>query len=174
MLKLLDRRFPQQDDTDELAEVLKEVFSLYYKEGESLRQWSSRASEVSDKYERKGNVKMPEEARGFMLLKWGGLNEEQQAVVKGRSMGVSRGDEISRAMRSCYLDFVNNRKKAAALVQVGFLDSATASSEHDEVTGFDDVEWFIAEYVKTEPEDEPEYPEEEVAEVLATCHYLER
>lgn len=140
----------------------------------SLRQWSSRASEVFDKCERKGNVKFPEEARGFMLLKWSGLNEKQQAVVKGRSMGVSRGEEISRAMRSCYLDFVNNRKKAAALVQDDFLDSATASSEHDEVTGFDDVELFIAENVKTEPEDEPEYPEEEVAEVLATCHYLER
>ena len=84
LLGLLDRRFPQRDDSDELAEVMNEVFNLRAKDGESLRQWISRATEVFDRCERKGNVKFPEEARGFTLLKWSGLNEEQQAVAKGR------------------------------------------------------------------------------------------
>eukprot|EP00435_Cladocopium_sp_Y103_P071090 s130_g36.t1 len=144
LLKLLERRFPQQDDTDEMAEAMQEVFSLRCKDGESLRQWISRATEVFDKCERKGNVKFPEEARGYMLLKWSGLNEEQQAVVK---------------------DFVN-RKKAIALVQDELSDSASVS--HDEVTGFDDVELLIADYVKAPAEDEADFAEEEVAEVLAT------
>ena len=81
---MLDRGFPQRDDSDELAEVMNEVFNLRAKDGESLRQWISRATEVFDRCERKGNVKFPEEARGFTLLKWSGLNEEQQAVAKGR------------------------------------------------------------------------------------------
>ena len=83
LLSLLDNRFPQRDETDELAEVLNEVFSLRARDGESLRNWISRATELFDRCERKSGVKFPEEARGFMLLKWSGLNEEQQAVVKG-------------------------------------------------------------------------------------------
>ena len=78
LLRLLEARFPQRDETDELAEVLNEVFNLRAKDGESLRSWISRA--MFDRCERKSGVKFPEEARGFMLLKWSGLNEEQQAV----------------------------------------------------------------------------------------------
>ena len=80
LLRLLEARFPQRDETDELAEVLNEVFNLHAKDGESLRSWISRATELFDRCERKSGVKFPEEARGFMLLKWSGLNEEQQAV----------------------------------------------------------------------------------------------
>ena len=159
LLQLLDQRVPQRDETDELAEVLNEVFSLRSKEGESLRQWISRATELFDRCERKGNVKFPEEARGFMLLKWSGLNEEQQAVVKGRSMGDLKREAISKAMRSCYPDFTNSRKKAVAFVQ----DESADSLEHthdDEVAGFDDVELFLADHVQDLP-------------ARSSCQYLE-
>ena len=36
MLRLLDARFPERDQTDELAEVLNEVFSLRATEGEAF------------------------------------------------------------------------------------------------------------------------------------------
>ena len=113
LLRLLDARFPERDQTDELAEVLNEVFSLRATEGESLRAWVSRATDLFDRCERKGAVKFPEEARGFVLLKWSGLTEEQQAVVKGCSLGVLKREEISKAMRSCYPDFVVGRRKAS-------------------------------------------------------------
>ena len=103
-----------------------------------------------------------------MLLKWSGLNEEQQAVVKGRSMGVLKREEISRAMRSCYPDFVNNRRKAVALVQDEVSEPTDIAVTDDEVTGFNDVELFIADYVKVPEDEEVYFPEEEVAEVLAT------
>ena len=77
LLRLLDARFPERDQTDELAEVLNEVFSLRATEGERLRAWVSRATDLFDRCERKGGVKFPEEARGFVLLKWSGLTEEQ-------------------------------------------------------------------------------------------------
>eukprot|EP00435_Cladocopium_sp_Y103_P056533 s1574_g19.t1 len=152
--------------TDELAEVLNEVFNLRGKEGESLRNWISRATELFDRCERKSGVKFPEEARGFMLLKWSGLNEEQQAVVKGRSLGILKREEISKAMRSCYPDFVVNRRKAVALVQ----EYSTLSPLSDaEVTGFDDIELFLADHdVSQHDDDALEFPENEVAEVLAT------
>eukprot|EP00435_Cladocopium_sp_Y103_P020594 s2229_g5.t1 len=165
LLKLLDARFPERDETDELAEVLNEVFNLRAREGESLRSWISRATELFDRCERKSGVKFPEEARGFMLLKWSGLNDEQQAVVKGRSLGVLKREEISKAMRSCYPDFVVNRRKAVALVQ----DEQQLSPPSDsEVTGFDDIELFLADHdVSQQDDDAWEFPENEVAEVLA-------
>eukprot|EP00435_Cladocopium_sp_Y103_P050118 s180_g15.t1 len=165
LLSLLDTRFPQRDDTDELAEVLQEVFSLRARDGETLRSWISRASDLFDRCERKSGVKFPDEARGFMLLKWSGLNEEQQAVVKGRSLGVLKKEEISRAMRSCYPDYVVGRKKAIALVQ----DDMEQSPQSDpEVAGFDDIELFLADHeMPMPPSDTTEFPEDDVAEVLA-------
>ena len=56
LLKLLDARFPERDQTDELAEVLNEVFSLRAQEGESLRAWISRATELFDRCERRIEV----------------------------------------------------------------------------------------------------------------------
>ena len=140
LLRLLDARFPERDQKDELAEVLNEVFSLRATEGRSLRAWGSQATDLFDRCERKGGVKFPEEARGFVLLKWSGLTEEQQAVVRGRSlqgMGVLKREEISMAIRSCYPDFVVSRRKAVALVD----DENTRSvpGNESEVGGFDDV-----------------------------------
>ena len=79
------------------------------KDGETLRAWISRATELFEKCERKSGCKFPEEARGYMVLKWSGLSDEQQAVVKGRSLGDFKLDTISRAMRSVYPDFVYKR-----------------------------------------------------------------
>ena len=167
LLKLLDARFPERDQTDELAEVLNEVFSLRATEGESLRAWVSRATDLFERCERKGGVKFPEEARGFVLLKWSGLTEEQQAVVKGRSLGVLKREEISKAMRSCYPDFVVSRRKSIALVDDE--TSGAAPDDTPEVGGFDDVELFLADHEVNFPAEESEsFPEQEVAEVLAS------
>eukprot|EP00435_Cladocopium_sp_Y103_P076318 s154_g90.t1 len=165
LLKLLDARFPERDESDELGEVLNEVFNLRAREGESLRSWVSRATDLFDRCERKSGVKFPEEARGFMILRWSGLNEEQQAVVKGRSLGVLKREEISKAMRSCYPDFVVGKRRAVALVQDEMDDSSLADNE---VAGFEDIEMFLADH-ETPEQDESglEFPEGEVAEVLA-------
>jgi hypothetical protein len=65
---------------------------------------------------------------------------------------VLKREEISKAMRSCYPDFVVSRRKAE--LKVG---------------GFDDVELFLANHEITFPADESEFfPEQEVAEVLAS------
>ena len=96
LLRLLDARFPERDQTDELAEVLNEVFSMRATENEILRAWVSRATDLFDRCERKGGVKFPEEARGFVLVKWSGLTEEQQAVVKGHECSSEK-----RSARRC-------------------------------------------------------------------------
>ena len=44
LLDLLDVRFPEKDKTDELAEILGEVFSMRARDGESLRSWISRST----------------------------------------------------------------------------------------------------------------------------------
>ena len=163
--------FPDRDSTDEQAEALKEVFSLRAKEGESLRQWISRATEAFDKCERKAKVSFPEEARGYCILVWSGLSDEQQAVVKGRSLGalVERGYRCGHALllsRLC--DFVVPKRRAVAYVE------ETRGEIFDEVhpgeaDGFEDVELMVADYVEDQDLDRSDdvFGEAEVAEVLA-------
>ena len=67
LFKLLDQRFPQKENTDEMAETLSAVFSLRASEGETLKTWISRASEMFDRCQRKCNVAFPEEARGWII-----------------------------------------------------------------------------------------------------------
>lgn len=70
IFKILDKRFPQKDSSDELAEVLNDIFSMRVKDCERLGQCVSRATEMFEKCERKSGHKFPEEARGYMFLKW--------------------------------------------------------------------------------------------------------
>ena len=174
LFKLLDQRFPQKDNTDEMAEVLSAVFSLKATEGESLKTWVSRASELFDRCQRKCNVSFPEEARGWIVLRRSGLSEEQQAVVLARSLGVLTREEVSRAMRSCYPDFTAPRKRALGAGMVEdevFLEASGDLSEPwDEGETFEDVEQFLAQHemVEVENDDEPEiFAERDVADVMA-------
>ena len=174
LFKLLDQRFPQKDNTDEMAEVLSAVFSLKAAEGESLKTWVSRASELFDRCQRKCNVSFPEEARGWIVLRRSGLSEEQQAVVLARSLGVLKREEVSRAMRSCYPDFTAPRKRAlgAGMVEdeVFIEASGDLNESWDEGETFEDVEQFLAQHemVEVENDDEPEiFAERDVADVMA-------
>ncbi|CAK9009348.1 unnamed protein product [Durusdinium trenchii] len=99
IFELLDQRFPQKDHSDEMSEALTEVFQLRAREGESLKAWVSRATELFDRVKRKVNVAFPEEARGWIILHRAGLTEEQKAVILSRSLGVLKREEIGRAMR---------------------------------------------------------------------------
>ena len=46
LLELLDKRFPEKDKTDELGEMLAEVFSLKVQDNETVKRWIGRASEL--------------------------------------------------------------------------------------------------------------------------------
>ena len=112
LLEGLDRRFPQKNGSDELSETLTEIFSLRSQEGESLKTWISRATEAFDKCARKTSVSFPEEARGWIVLRKSGLSEEQKAVSLPRSLGVLKREEIGRAMRFCYPEYVVPKKRS--------------------------------------------------------------
>lgn len=60
LFKLLDQRFPAKEASDEMSEIMTEVFSLRAAEGESLKTWVSRATELFDRCQRKTNVSFPE------------------------------------------------------------------------------------------------------------------
>lgn len=167
---LLDNRFPELDKSDELAESLAKVFAMRAKDGESLRQWLSRATDLLDRCERQAGVAFPSEARGWMALRWSGLSEEQQAVVKGRALGVLKLDTISQAMRSVYPDFVNRRKAGVAAVEeFASTPDDDGNPLNDEVTGFDDIELFLADHLDDSDQVDGEaFQEHETAEVLAT------
>jgi hypothetical protein len=168
LLEILDRRFPDKDSSDELAEVLNDIFNMRARDGETLRQWISRATELFEKCERKAGCKFPAEARGYMTLKFSGLSEEQQAVVKGRALGDLKLETVSKAMRSVYPDFTYKRRNAAAMVEE--VDQQSLDNNCDEVQGFDDVEAFLTDYVPqdTSEQADEQFEESEVAEILAT------
>ena len=167
--KLLDARFPKLEVVDELAETLNEVFTLRAKEGETMKQWTARATELFDRCSRKTSVSFPEEARGWILLNRSMLSDEQRAVVVSRSRGDLKRESIASALRSCYPDLVIRRRGAAlveeALAVQGIQDEV---NEEDEAE-FDDVCQFLADH-SLEPtmhDTEETFHEDDVAEVLA-------
>ena len=121
LFKRLDERFPQRDQSDEMSEVLMEIFSLRAAEGEGGKAWISRATEMFDKCRRKVSVSFPEEAQGWLILHLSGMNEEQKAA---RSLGDLKHESIGRAMCSVYPEFTcaKRRTNAVAVVDSQALD----------------------------------------------------
>eukprot|EP00435_Cladocopium_sp_Y103_P011977 s1627_g3.t1 len=162
---LLDARFPQKEQVDELGEILGEVFSLKVKDGESMKMWSARSLEVFDRCSRKTGVQFPDQARGWIMLNRAGLSDEQKAVVIARAGGDLKKDAISAALRSCYPDYVV-KKKAAAIV-----DEMYPVEDHDDVASlnqeFDDVQGLLEDHHGDTGSDQEAYAEEDVAGVLA-------
>ena len=167
--RLLDLRFPQKDKTDEMGEMLGEVFSLHAKDQESLKSWVARGSEIFDRCQRKTNVTFPSEARGWVLLHRAGLSEEQKAVVLARASGSLKRDDISTALRSCYPDLVVKTKKTFGAHAV-IPEMPIGDEPIDDDVAFSDVELLLAEHDfdgESLPEDAEAFDETEVAEVLA-------
>lgn len=170
LFKQLDSRFPQKDASDELSETLTEVFSVRAVEGESLKTWISRASELFDRCKRKCNVEFPEEARGWLILHRSTLTDEQKAIVLARSLGSLKREQIGTAMRSCYPDFIVSRKRATGvnLVEddIGLDNDVDWQSPVDDPV-FHEVEQFLAEHDQAAISEDEVYEESEVAEALA-------
>ena len=62
---LLDARFAQIEQVDELGEILGEVFSLRVRDGEAMKLWAARSQEIFERCQRKTNVNFPDQARGW-------------------------------------------------------------------------------------------------------------
>ena len=170
LFALLDERFPQKEASDEMSEVLTAIFNIKAAEGETLKVWISRATEMFDRCKRKCSVTFPEEAKGWIILHRSGLNEEQKAVVMARSGGAMTREAIGKALRSCYPEFVVSRKKLMGASAVEIDEPYDQLDDID--TGLDpEVEAFLAEHEALDAHDEPAedeiYDEHEVAEALA-------
>ncbi|CAK9117488.1 unnamed protein product [Durusdinium trenchii] len=157
LFELLDARFPQKEMSDEMSETLTEIFNLKIHEGESLKAWISRASEMFDRCLRKTNVSFPEEAKGWLILHRSGLSNEQKAVCLARSLGVLKREEVGKAMRSCYPEYVGSKKShsGAAVVETDFMEPDLQQTV-DSAEEFHDVEQFLAEHELGEALDDSE------------------
>ena len=100
--KILDDRFPKLEVVDELGKILTEVFSLRAREGENMKQWTARASELFDRCVRKTGAFPERRGAGF------------GSIVRAR--GDLKRESIASALRSCYPD-LTVRKKSVALVE---------------------------------------------------------
>ncbi|CAK9031068.1 unnamed protein product [Durusdinium trenchii] len=147
--------------------VLQAIFSMQAAEGENLKTWISRATELFDRCQRKVNVNFPEEARGWLILHRSGLLSEQKAVILARSLGSLKREDIGRSMRSVYPGYVVSKRRAAG---VSLIEDATSVAddnidpEDEELLEF---EQFIAEHQVTGDEPEEAFDEPDVAEALA-------
>lgn len=168
ILDILDQRFPQKDKSDEMSETLTSVFGLRAAEGETLKVWISRAGELFERCQRKCKVNFPDEARGWLILNRSGLSDEQRAVILARSGGSLKREEVGRAMRSCYPEFIVPKRKTFGVNLVE--NSSEVVPEDDEADSvIQEVETFLADHALNEPDDDPQevYEESEVAEALA-------
>ena len=166
---LLDKRFPQQEVVDELGEILGEVFNLRGQEGENMKQWAARASELFDRCHRKTGVQFPDEARGWLLLHRGGLTEEQKAVVIARARGDLKRESVAAALRSCYPELVISKRRTAVALAEEVPDELADLPEQWEEE-FSDVEQLLEDHQASQDwvQDSESFNEAEVAEVLAT------
>ena len=162
---LLDKRFPQLEVVDELGEILGQVFGLRSQEGETMKQWTARASDLFDKCHRKTSVQFPDEARGWLLLHRAGLSEEQKAVVIARARGDLKRESVAAALRSCYPELaISKRRTAVALAE-------DTPAEPDAEAEYWEEQFSLLEDHQQEgsdiPADADTFQEAEVAEVLA-------
>lgn len=170
---LLDARFPQKEASDEMGEILGEVFALKAKDNEALKAWIARATEIFDRCARRAQVSFPTEARGWILLHRAGLSTEQQAVILARAQGSLKRDDISTAMRSCYPELTLGTRKSTAAHVVESVDEPVDADERPDVDDgdFKDVELLLAEHEPMSTADVGDssevFWESEVAEVLA-------
>ena len=93
------------------------------------------------------------------------LTEQEKAVVLARCNGNLKREEIGKALRSCFPDMTLSRKSNA----VHAVEDLDTGLETDPEIEFHDIELFLAEHGQSVPEslDPEEFPESEVAEVLA-------
>ena len=152
-----------------MSEVLTEIFSLRAAEGEGVKAWISRATEMFDKCRRKVSVSFPEEAQGWLILHRSGMNEEQKAVCLARSLGDLKHESIGRAMRPVYPEFTcaKRRTNAVAVVDSQALDDDGA--DYDDGTDLDvrEIEQFLADHDQATGDDSECFEEAKVAEALA-------
>ena len=59
-------------------------------------------------------MSFPEEAKGWLLLQYSGLSEEQRAVVLLRTSGDLKFDTLSQAMPSCFPEFTAPKRRSPA------------------------------------------------------------
>lgn len=163
--ELLDKRFPQKDEIDELGEVMGEIFNLRIKESESIKAWIGRSQELFERCKRKTSVDFPDQARGWLTLHRCGLSDEQVAVVIARARGSLSREAIGIALRSCYPDYVGPKRRSAAAVEEVFPVEPLDGSD-DMLDEFGDVQELIESH-GPEMDEEEVFPEEDVAEVLA-------
>ena len=165
---LLDKRSPQLEAVDELGEILGQVFHLRSNEGENMKQWSARASELFDRCYRKTGVQFPDEARGWLLLHRAGLSEEQKAVVISRPRGDLKRESIASALRSCYPELVIAKRRTA----IGLAEDADPEADDPSdlwAKHFSNVDQLIEDHQLSADltGDGETFQETEVAEVLA-------
>jgi hypothetical protein len=95
---LLEARFPEKEPYDQMGEALGAVFALAARDGEDLKSWTGRVRDTFDQCQRKGDVKFPPEAKGWILLHCAGMSEEQRAIVKAKSQGRLDFEVVSQAL----------------------------------------------------------------------------
>ena len=164
--KLLETRFPQKDSTDELGEMMTQVFSMRSQDGETLKSWVAKTSDLFERCARKTGVSFPDEARGWLILHKAGLSDEQKAVALARAQGSLKRENICKALRSCFPDLVLRKKiHGANLVEDQEASLSADEVVDDDAQDFEDVELLLSEHQPNNVEDP--FLESDVAEVLA-------
>ena len=135
-----------------------------------MKQWTARASELFDRFNRKTGVGFAEEARGWILLHRASLTDEQRAVVVARARGDFKRESIASALRSCYPELVVKKKAIAMVDETLAVQGPSEDQLVDVDQEFDNVQQFLMDHNLSPGEagDEEPFNEEDVAEVLAT------
>lgn len=126
VLDALDEKY-KEPSKDELQRVMREYFyTITVKEGETFRNFITRLETAYKALVRNG-VELPEEVRGWMLLKKLALDSSSEAMILTATSGAVKYTDVQKAVRSVF-----PHGKAAKTVKTKDIFVTDRDQTHDE------------------------------------------
>lgn len=151
----LNDRFPEQETSDRIGEMLDDVFGIRIQKTERTADYTGRVRGALARADREG-ISLPNIAKGYLLLRGARLSADRKAVVLAASRRSYEFDVIAQALRSTYPEGMPTERGAMAAVM---------EPDGDDEAGDDQSAEIDALLAEQEP---PTISEEEAIQILAT------
>ena len=170
IFNLLDARYGDLE-TDALQKYLNEYFfKIQIKPGETYRNLMIRV-ETAYRNLQEVKVSLPEEVKGWFLLRKLGLDKNSEAMILTATQGGLKYEEIARAVKAVFPR--GQCGAAASRARDVYAAEDSAGNEEPETEGPED-ENDVFQIVADQIQGQPDYDEEDALDVLETYQDIRR
>ena len=173
VLDTLDEKY-KEASKDELQRVMKDYFyTICVKEGESYRNFITRLDTAYKALVRNG-VELPEEVRGWMLLKKLALESNSESMVLTASQGSVKYADIMQAVRNVFPHGRSMKTARTKDIFVADQDVSQRRSEEDRSPRSDMEPLEIMETIATQLQEAEDYESEDAFDTYETYTAVRR